>query len=96
MGLFFNVRGPRKYNHQPVFFDPRKDALHERVSKIKKEIGMLPDEEYKANLKGAFTNQSSHVRRRLENEEKSDATRNIKIAIVLAVLVMAFYYFYIR
>lgn len=96
MGLFFNVRGPRKFSHDPIFYDPRKDALDERVQKVKKEMGEIPDEEYKPNLKGAFTNQTSHVKRRNENEDKSSSSRNIRLAVALAALLIILYFLYIR
>jgi hypothetical protein len=94
MGLFFNVRKPREFNHEPIYFDPRKDALEERVKKVKKEMGELSDEEYKPNLKGAFINQTSHVRRRQENSEKSSYNRNIVLAVALVLLCIVFYYLY--
>ncbi|MDO5571084.1 MAG: hypothetical protein Q4F97_06410 [Bacteroidales bacterium] len=94
MGLFFNVRKPRQFRHEPIYFDPRKDALEERVKKVKKEMGELPDEEYKPDLKGAFVNQTSHVRRRHENGEKSSNSRNIVLAVALVLLCIVFYYLY--
>ena len=94
MGLFFNVKGPRQFNHQPIYFDPRKDALDERIKKIKREMGELPDEQYKPNLKGSFTSQTSHVKRRMENSEKSSAKRNITLAIALILLCIGMYYLY--
>lgn len=95
MGLFFNVRGPRQFRHDPIFYDPRKDALEERVKKVRKEMGDLPEEEYKPDLKGAFVNQTSHVRRRQDNPDKSNTSRNIRLAVVLVILLLALYYFYI-
>jgi hypothetical protein len=93
---FFNQRKPRGFHHEPIYYDPRKEELEERVKKVKKEMGMLPDEEYKPNLKGAFIEQSSHVRRRQQNEEKSSSSRNIKLGVLLAVLLVVFWYLYIR
>ncbi|MEG1616620.1 MAG: hypothetical protein RR202_06730 [Bacteroidales bacterium] len=96
MGLFYNVRKPRQFRHDPIYFDPRKEALEERVKKVKKELGELKDEEYKPDLKGAFVNQTSHVKRRQEHEDKSNSSRNIKLAVILVGLLLALYYFYFR
>lgn len=96
MGLFFNVRKPRKFHHDPIYFDPKKDELDERIRKVKREIGELPEEEYKPNLKGSFIDQSAHVKRRQGNEEKSSTARNIRLAVILAILLILLYYFYIR
>lgn len=96
MGLFFNVRKPRQFRHEPIFYDPHKEALEERVRKVKREMGELTEEEYKPDLKGAFIEQTSHVRRRQQNPEKSSSSRNIRLAIALVVLLILFYYFYVR
>lgn len=96
MGLFFNVRKPRKFHHDPIYFDPHKDELEERIRKVKREMGELPEEDYKPNLKGAFADQTSHVKRRQQHEEKSSSTRNIRLAIILAILLILLYYFYLR
>ena len=89
MGLFFNVKKPRGFRHSPIYFDPRKDALEERVRNVKKELGQLPDEEYKPNLKGAFSSQTSHLRSR-KDEDKSFSSKNITLAIALVFLVGLF------
>ena len=92
MGLFFNVKKPREFRHDPIYFDPRKDALDERVNKVKREMGELPQEDYKPDLKGAFINQSTHVRRRKEDPDKGSSSRNIRLAVILVLLVIAFYF----
>ena len=95
MKSFFNMPKPRGFKHSPIYFSPEKDALEKRINKVKREIGDLPEEDYKPDLKGAFIDQTSHAKRRSENSEKSSASRNIKLAIALAVLAFVFYYFYI-
>ena len=36
MGLFsfYNNRRPRQFDHKPIYFDPHKEAMEERVRKI--------------------------------------------------------------
>lgn len=96
MGLFFyNVRKPRGFRHEPIYFDPQKEALEERVRKVKREMGELSEDDYKPDIKGAFVNQSSHVKRRVDNPDKSSSKRNVLLAIILVILMILFYYFYL-
>ena len=37
---FYNVRKPRQFNHKPIYWDPHKEAMEERVRKMKREMGM--------------------------------------------------------
>jgi hypothetical protein len=99
MGLFpfYNSRKPRRFHYTPVFFDPRKEEMQERVTKVKKELGIpIPDEEFKPNIKGNISGQTRHLRKRLENPEKSSSKTTMIIAIALAILMVLFYYFYLR
>ncbi len=92
---FFNMPKPRGFRHQPIYFSPEKDALERRINKVKREMGELTEDDYKADIKGAFIEQTHHARRRAENPEKSSSSRNIKLAIALVALCLIFYYFYV-
>lgn len=96
MGLFFNTRRPRQFNHTPIFFDPQKEALEERIRRKKQELGMLEEGEYASQIKGSFVAASSHVRRRRERPEKGSTNTNIKIGVILAILLILFYWFYFK
>ncbi len=97
MGLFFNVRKPRKFNHQPIYFDSRKEDLQERINKIKREMDIEPEETtYKPNIKGSFVEQTSHVRKRVDQDDKERSSRTIRLVLALVVLIVIFYYFYVR
>ena len=37
---FYHMRKPRQFEHKPIYWDPHKEALEERVSKIKREMGI--------------------------------------------------------
>lgn len=37
---FYNVRKPRQFNHKPIYWDPHKEAMEERVRKMKREMGL--------------------------------------------------------
>ena len=37
---FYNMRKPRQFDHKPIYWDPHKEALEERISKVKREMGV--------------------------------------------------------
>ncbi|KAA6308519.1 hypothetical protein EZS27_039830, partial [termite gut metagenome] len=41
MGLF-NVRKPRRFNHQYIYVDEHKEKLNKMEEDAKRELGMLP------------------------------------------------------
>lgn len=97
MGLFFfyNQKKPRGFNHKPIYYDPRKEALDERVQKVKREIGEpIDDAEYKPNLKGAFRNETEHLNRKDENPHKYSSAMSIRLGVALVLLVVLMYYLY--
>lgn len=94
---FFNMRGPRKFNHRPIYYDPDKEALEKRIDKVKREMGMADEKDYKPDIKGSFVDQTTHLKRKIGKDAVKPArSRNIKIAVILVVLLILFYYFYLR
>ncbi len=39
MGLIFRPRQPRHFNHIPIYWDPKKEQLKQRVEQIRLELG---------------------------------------------------------
>ena len=31
---FYNMRKPRQFDHKPIYWDPHKEALEERISTV--------------------------------------------------------------
>ena len=61
---FYNMRKPRQFDHKPIYWDPHKEALEERISKVKREMGVEePLEEYKPHIKGTFIEGTSHLKK---------------------------------
>lgn len=91
---FYNMRKPRQYEHKPIYWDPHKEALEERVGKIKREMGVEePLESYRAQIKGTFVEGTSHLKK---SAERGDSTRdrkykNVKLLVALAVLAALFW-----
>ena len=92
---FYNMRKPRQFDHKPIDWDPQ--ALEERISKVKREMGVEePLEEYKPHIKGTFIEGTSHLKKSVGRGEDSRARRykNVKLAVALAVLAAFFWYLF--
>lgn len=102
MGImsFYSMRKPRRFDHRPIYFDPRKEALDERVRKVEVEMGVREEdtEEYKPSIKGSFVEGTHHLRK---SREKGDTNRtreskNIRLVIIIAVLAFLYWLFYLK
>lgn len=83
MGMF-NVREPRRFEHKYIYYDERKEKLAKIEEKAKRELGMLPEEEFNPeSIRGKFIEGTTHLKRRKEN---GGPTLSMPVAIVLAVL----------
>lgn len=94
---FYNVRKPRQFNHKPIYWDPHKEAMEERVRKVKREMGMEEaPEEYKPHIKGTFIEGTSHLKKSLDkgDNERSRTYKNVKLLVALAVLGALFWYLF--
>lgn len=90
MGLFFNIRKPRKFEHKPIYLDPDKEALQKRVERIKRELGMTDGRDFRNEIKGSFFEQTKHLKQRGASTEKSNSDRNIKLAVAMVCLIILF------
>ena len=97
MFFFYNNRKPRQFNYKPILYNPDKDEFNERMLKVKKEMGVVEDTDYKPTIKGEFIRNTNHLRRKVNKEKstgKSTAKRNITLIIFLVVLVVVGYIIY--
>lgn len=82
----FNVREPRRFEHKYIYVDERKEKLAKIEQKAKRELGMLPQEEYDPeNIRGKFVEGTTHLKRRKEN---GGPRMSFPVAIVLIVLLI--------
>ena len=98
---FYNVRKPRQFNHKPIYWDPRKEALDERVRKVEVEMGVREDtqEEYKSHhIKGSFAAGMSHLRksRARGDDMRNRTTKNVRLLLILVVLIAIFWVLFLR
>ena len=96
---FYHMRKPRQFEHKPIYWDPHKEALEERVSKIKREMGIEESiEEYKPHIKGTFIEGPSPLRKSVDRGERGLVRKykNVKLLVALAVLAALFWYLFWR
>lgn len=83
MGMF-TVREPRRFEHKYIYYDERKEKLAKIGEKAKRELGMLPEDEYNPeNIRGKFVEGTTHLKRRKEN---GGPRMSLPVAVVLIVL----------
>jgi hypothetical protein len=97
---FYNTRKPRQFNHRPIYWDPRKEALDERIRKVEIEMGVRDEElgDYKPNIKGTFVAGMSHLKksRARGDDMRSRIGKNMRLLLILSVLAVIFWYFFLR
>lgn len=97
--FFYNNRKPRQFGHKPILYDPAKDEMNERILKIKKEMGVIPEDEYQSSLKGEFVKASKHVTRKQLRESESGKTltsRTFTLILILVLLLVVFYFLFLK
>ena len=97
---FYNVRKPRQFEHKPIYWDPHKEEMEERVRRIKREMGMEEEslEDYKPQIKGTFIEGTTHLKRSRNKGDnaRSREYKNVKLIVALAILAGILWYFYLR
>jgi len=85
MGMF-NVREPRRFEHKYIYVDERKEKLAKIEEKAKRELGMLPPEEFNPeSIRGKFVEGTKHLKRR---KEYGGPRISFPVAIVLIFLLL--------
>ena len=90
MGMF-SVRKPRGFQHNYIYYDPRKEKLKNIEENAKRELGLLPEKEFSPeDIRGRFVNATTHVRRRKESGRKPVPYGILIFAIIVLVLIMRY------
>lgn len=80
----FTVREPRRFEHKYIYYDERKEKLAKIEENAKRELGMLPEEEFNPErIRGKFLEGTTHLKRRKEN---GGPRVSFPVAIVLIVI----------
>lgn len=81
----FNVQKPRRFNHPYIYVNERKEKLTKMEEDAKRELGMLPPEEYnpEERIRGKFVEATTHLKRR-----KTSGRKPLHIAVLIIIIVI--------
>lgn len=87
----FKTREPRRFEHQYIYVDERKERLQKIEEKAKLDLGMIQKEEptTEERIRGKMVEQTSHLKRRRENGSPLTTKRLILILAVMALILIA-------
>lgn len=90
MGIF-KTREPRRFEHQYIYVDERKERLQKIEEKAKLDLGMVQKEEptTEERIRGKMVEQTIHLKRRKENGVSLTTKRLILILAVMALILIA-------
>ena len=92
MGLF-RVNKPRGFQHNYIYYDPRKEKLQKIEENAKRELGMLPEKEFDPeDIRGKFVGATKHLKRRKESGHKPISSGILIIIIIVLVLLAKYLY----
>lgn len=94
---FYNTRKPRQFSRQPIYWDPHKEEMEKRISRIKREMGEEePLENYRPQIKGSFIEGTSHLKKSQDRGESSRSLKykNVKLAVAFAILAALLWYMF--
>lgn len=87
----FKPNKPRRFNHQYIYYDERKEKLSKMEEGVKRELGMLPEKEFNPeSIRGKFVEGTTHLKRR-----KASGRRPLKagaILVIIALLLFIWHY----
>ncbi len=85
MGMFNSgMRKPRRFNHQYIYVDERKEKLEKMEEQAKRDLGMLPEKEFSPeDIRGKFVEGTTHLKRRKESGRKP-----VHLGVILVIIVL--------
>ena len=87
MGLF-TARKPRGFQHNYIYYDPRKEKLREIDERAKRELGKLPPKEFSPeDIRGKFVGATKHLKRRKDSGRKP-VSYGVLIMLSVALLML--------
>ena len=82
MGMF-KMEKPRRFNHQYIYVDERKEK------KAKRDLGMLPPKEFSPeDIRGKFVQGTKHLKRRKESGRKPMTYGALFVAILVLLYIL--------
>lgn len=90
MGLF-KVNQPRGFQHNYMYYDPRKEKIQKIEERARRELGLLPEKEFDPeDIKGKFVGATKHLKRRKEGGGKHLSSGVIIMLIVVLCLLLRY------
>lgn len=88
---FFKQREPRRFEHNYIYYDERKEKLRKIEESAKRELGMLPEKEFTPeDIRGKFVEQTTHLKRFRENGGARISAFGIFMIILGLILIWQF------
>lgn len=90
MGMFNSgMRKPRRFNHQYIYVNERKEKLDKMEEQAKRELGMLSEKEFSPeDIRGKFVEGTTHLKRRKESGRKPLTYGALFIAIAVLLYIL--------
>lgn len=90
---FIKIPRHRKFEYDPIYYNPEKEEREERERRIRREMGQTIDEK---NNRGYATRIRGGMRRRIKSHfevTRSERKKsNLRLIIILMLLIALFYY----
>ena len=95
---FFRTPKPRRFVHKPIYWDPEADERKEREERVRKELGLPPEDgKFHTSIKrGTFRT----LREGGDVKDPAEARRerrnaNVRLLIIIGALLVAAYLLYV-
>ena len=86
---FFKQREPRRFQHNYIYYDERKEKLRKIEEKAKRELGLLPKKEFDPeDIRGKFVEQTTHLKRFKEGREEGNGRRLSAFGIFMIIIAL--------
>jgi len=83
----FKQREPRRFQHNYIYYDERKEKLKNIEEKAKRELGMLPEKEFNPeDIRGKFVEQTTHLKRYKEGKAESNGRHLSAFGIFMIII----------
>lgn len=90
---FFKQQKPRKFEHQPIYYDAQKEARQERLQKVKAEMGLMEEKElkkdYEKSIRGSFREAVPGGSR---SNKQQNSNKMLRIIVVLFIIIIVAYF----
>lgn len=84
----FSVQKPRGFNHNYIYYDPRKEKLQKIEENAKRELGLLPPKEFEPeDIRGKFVSATTHLKRQKESGKKP-VSAGVLIMIIIGLILL--------